>query len=58
MTAGEGRLMPRCAQCGTTTGEVWPSVHGLLCAPCSHRQAEHDEPGYGLAPGTYGFTED
>lgn len=50
--------MPRCAQCGTTTGEVWPSVHGLLCAPCSHRQAEHDEPGHGLAPGTYGFTED
>lgn len=44
-----------CVQCGTRTRELTESVHGPLCAQCAHRQAEHDEPGYGLTPSTYGF---
>jgi hypothetical protein len=47
-----------CAQCGTRTGELTASIHGPLCPQCSYRQADHDEPGYGLAPSTYGFLDE
>ena len=46
-----------CDQCGTVgpIADQHPD-HGDLCGPCAIRQAEHDRPGYGLAPSTFGFT--
>lgn len=47
----------QCEQCGTLTAELYDSEnYGLLCSRCAVRQAEHNEPGHGLTPGTYGFT--
>jgi hypothetical protein len=52
-------LLPgACAQCAALTRELADSEHGPLCARCSHRQAEHDEHGHGLAASTYGFTSE
>ena len=47
-----------CAQCGTWTYTLYESIHGPLCPQCAHRQNEHDQPGYGLTPSTYGFTDE
>ena len=44
-----------CAQCDTTTRELFPSAHGHLCSRCAFRQAEHDEFGHGLAASSFGF---
>lgn len=47
--------MTACAQCGTRMRGLVPSEHGLLCPQCVYRQAERDEPGWGLSAGTWGF---
>jgi hypothetical protein len=50
-----GRECAECAQCGSRIRDLTPSVHGPLCLQCAYRQYEHDQPGHGLAPGTWGF---
>ena len=50
--------MTECAQCGTRTRDLTQSIHGPLCPQCAYRQDEHDQPGHGLAPGTWGFLSD
>lgn len=58
MTQPARHRTAQCAQCGTTTRELYPWELGPICARCAYRQAERDEYGHGLAPGTFGFNSE